>query len=544
MLFNSINYFIFLFAVYLAYILLPHRKQNILLLIASYFFYSCWDIRFLFLIVLSTVVDFSCGRIIHNGVMRKKERTIASLWIISSSFFFVVVQWKYFDFKTQNFTVALKVLLSWKLGWLIFLSICMLVVIANLLHSLLPRLDDNRRRSIFLAISVVANLVILGFFKYFNFFIENIETLIQTFNMNPLNFRLDVILPVGISFYTFQTMSYTIDIYRRKLKPADNFLDFALYVAYFPQLVAGPIERAVNLLPIISTRRNISINQILEGFHLIFYGLFKKVVIADGVARTVNQIYGSTGQTSWLEVIAGTILFAVQIYCDFSGYSDIARGTSKLFGINLMVNFKSPYFSQNPREFWSRWHISLSTWLSDYLYIPLGGNRKGTRKTCRNLILTMLLGGLWHGAAWNFVIWGFYHGTILYIHRIITSMNKFAEIPSNGFTVFFKIAFFFGLTLYGWLLFRAPSFAKIVTLSSSLILDFGNLNFSASLPRAAALFGLPFFLFIEFMEYLKRDEKFYVHLPVPIWTGIYASMLFCLAMGMSTESTQFIYFQF
>lgn len=544
MLFNSINFFIFLTAVYLVYRLLPHRPQNILLLIASYFFYSCWDIRFLLLIVLSTVVDFSCGRIIYNGVMKKKERTIASLWAVLSSFFFVVVQWKYFDLKTQSLSVALETLLSWKSGWFIFLGICIIVFIANLLYPLIARLDENRRRSIFLAISVVANLSILGFFKYFNFFIENMETLIRTFNLNPANFRLNLILPVGISFYTFQTMSYTIDIYRRKLKPTDNFLDFALFVGYFPQLVAGPIERAVNLLPKICSRRNITLDQTFRGLHLIFYGLFKKVVIADGVARTVNQIYGSTGQISWIEVVVGTVLFAIQIYCDFSGYSDIARGTSKLFGIDLMINFNLPYFSKNPREFWSRWHISLSTWLRDYLYIPLGGNRKGSKKTCRNIIITMLLGGLWHGAAWNFVIWGFYHGIILCIHRIIISIRKFDGIPSNNFIVGLKIAFFFIITLYGWLLFRASSFAKIMTLSSTLIFDFGNLDFSASLPRAAALFGLPLFIFIESVEYLKKGKSFYVHLPIPTWTAIYASMLFCLAMGMNTESTQFIYFQF
>ncbi len=544
MLFNSINFFIFLTAVYLVYRLLPHRPQNILLLIASYFFYSCWDIRFLLLIVLSTVVDFTCGRIIHNGVMRRRERAIASLWAVLSTFFFVVVQWKCVDLKAQGHFVALKESLTWKAGWLIFLGICIVVITANLLYPLVGRLDNDRRRSIFLAISVIVNLSILGFFKYFNFFIENMETLIQSLNLNPANFRLNIILPVGISFYTFQTMSYTIDIYRRKLKPTDNFLDFALFVGYFPQLVAGPIERAVNLLPKICARRNITIDQIIRGLHLIFYGLFKKVVIADGVAGTVNQIYGSTGQISWIEVVTGTVLFAIQIYCDFSGYSDIARGTSKLFGIDLMINFNLPYFSQNPREFWSRWHISLSTWLRDYLYIPLGGNRKGTNKTYRNIIITMLLGGLWHGAAWNFVIWGLYHGLILCIHKAIISIRKIDEIPSNILIIGVKIVFFFMITLYGWLLFRAPSFAKIMTLSSTLFFDFGNLDFSASLPRAAAIFGLPIFMFIESMGYFMKGESFHKRLPVPIWTATYASMLFCLAMGMNTQSSQFIYFQF
>ncbi len=476
--------------------------------------------------------------------MSVKERAIASSWAIFASFFFVVAQWGLIDLKTQNIPVLLNVLLSWKLGWFIFIGICSFVLIANFLYPLVFKIDENKKRSIFLAISVTANLSILGFFKYFNFFIENMEILIQSFNLNPTTFRLDIVLPVGISFYTFQTMSYTIDIYRKKLKPTDHFMDFALFVAYFPQLVAGPIERAVNLLPKICTYRTITVDQTLRGLHLIFYGLFKKVVIADGVARTVNQIFGSTGQVSWIDVIVGTVLFAIQIYCDFSGYSDIARGTSKLFGIDIMLNFDFPYFSKNPREFWSRWNISLSSWLRDYLYIPLGGNRKGEKKTYRNIILTMLLGGLWHGAAWNFVIWGVYQGVVLCIYRKVSEIWPTDKTTTNVYFDFYKIASFFTITLYGWLLFRASSFDQIVKLSSTLFFDFGNLSLSASPPEAAALFGLPFFLLIELLEYLKEGKPINLHLPVPVWTALYAFLFFFLAMGMNTESSQFIYFQF
>jgi len=426
--------------------------------------------------------------------MTRGERGIASAWTILASFLFVVVQWNNIDLQSGKILLSSQALLGWKTGWFIFIGVCIAVLTANIAIPLIPKLKPEKRRLVLLVASVVTNLSILGFFKYFNFFIESMEAALKLFNLNPAYFKLDLILPVGISFYTFQTMSYTIDIYRKKLKPTENFLDFALFVAYFPQLVAGPIERAVNLLPRISTKRTITLDQTLRGLHLIFYGLFKKVVIADGVARTVNQVYGSTGHVTWLDIVAATTLFAIQIYCDFSGYSDIARGTSKLFGIDLMVNFNLPYFAKIPREFWSRWHISLSTWLRDYLYIPLGGNRNGKRKTHRNLFITMILGGLWHGAAWNFVLWGFYHGAVLSIHRKFFYPLKDRQKPDIPLKSAAKIAIYFIITLYGWLLFRSQSFGQIAALSSTLLLDFGNLTLTSSYPRAAALFGLPIFL--------------------------------------------------
>lgn len=544
MLFNSYQFFIFLILVYSMYRLIPHRQQNLLLLTASYYFYGCWDIRFLFLIILSTVVDYTCGLLMARGVVQRKERLKASSWAILSAFFFVVVQWGGLELpETYNLTLF-RGLFSWRIGWLIFFGICFAITIANFFYPKIVQLEERRRRQISLLISITTNLSILGFFKYFNFFIENMEVLLTTLSFNPESFRLNIILPVGISFYTFQTMSYTIDIYREKLEPTDHYLDFALYVAYFPQLVAGPIERAVNLLPKIMAKRTIDMNQTLRGIHLIVYGLFKKVVIADGVARTVNQIYGSTGQVTWLDVVAGTVLFAIQIYCDFSGYSDIARGTSKLFGIDIMLNFKFPYFSKNPQEFWTRWHISLSTWLRDYLYIPMGGNRLGVRKTYRNLTATMLLGGLWHGAAWNFIFWGLFHGVILSIHRMISYAGKKGQNDESTFFSCLKIIGFFMVTLYGWLIFRSPTVDKILEYSSVLIFDFGNLHLTAALPRAAAIFGMPIFIFIEIYEYAKKGRSFYTQLPVYIWTAIYASFVFCIAMGMTNETSQFIYFQF
>src|SRR5882762_9892636 len=268
-------------------------------------------------------------------------------------------------------------------------------------------------------VSLVTQLGLLGVFKYFNFFAESLAVALNSIGIQSSSLHLNIVLPVGVSFYTFQSLSYTIDIYRRVFKPTDRFFDFALFVAYFPQLQAGPIERARQLIPQLASPRHITLDQTSRGLYLIIFGLFKKIAIADGVSPVVDQIFATSGQVSWIDIVIGTVLFAVQIYCDFSGYTDIARGVSKLFGIELTLNFNHPYFASNITEFWRRWHISLSTWLRDYLYIPLGGNRKGVAKTYRNLMLTMLLGGLWHGASWTFVIWGGYHGALLSAERAV-----------------------------------------------------------------------------------------------------------------------------
>src|SRR3972149_1993846 len=268
------------------------------------------------------------------------------------------------------------------------------------------------RRKTLLACSILFNLGVLGFFKYFNFFSESFIGLLNLFSMKADLITLNIVLPLGISFYTFQEMGYTIDVYRKHMKPTHNPFNFALFVAFFPHLVAGPIQRAESLLLQLERPRRITIEQVNTGLFLILWGLFKKVVIADNVREVANLIFNNYTNYSGLDIVIGGLAFAVQIYGDFSGYSDIARGIARLMGFELMVNFRLPYFALNPTDFWQRWHISLSTWLRDYLYIPLGGNRKSNLITCRNLFLTMLLGGLWHGASWNFVIWGAYHGLI------------------------------------------------------------------------------------------------------------------------------------
>jgi alginate O-acetyltransferase complex protein AlgI len=330
--------------------------------------------------------------------------------------------------------------------------------------------SDQRRRLWLLRVSLFSNLVILGFFKYFNFFIDSANELLSTLGLQTSPVILNVVLPVGISFYTFQTMSYTFDIYRGRLEATRSLRDFAVYVAYFPQLVAGPIERASHLLPIISSPRKIDRQQSLEGLWLISWGLFKKIVIADNAARVVNEVFSSDTPTSGLVAIVGIWAFALQIYGDFSGYTDIARGVSKLLGIELMLNFERPYISTNPSEFWRRWHISLSTWLRDYLYIPLGGNRGTARRTYINLMLVMVLGGLWHGAAWTFVAWGAFHGVLLVSHRLV--VERRVSPPAAGrWATIGKQFVMFQLVCVGWLLFRASSGTQVRGFISQILSD-------------------------------------------------------------------------
>lgn len=313
--------------------------------------------------------------------------------------------------------------------------------------------DSKKRRKILLASSMVVNLSVLGFFKYFNFFADSFSRVLETFGMRPDMPTLEVILPLGISFYTFLSMSYTIDVYRGRLKASHNPLDFMLYVSFFPHLVAGPIVRAQDLLPQCRRARKIDKNQVLDGIWLCLLGYLKKIVIADRLAPFVDWGFSSStpplqNANAWLFLFA----FAFQIYGDFSGYTDIARGLAKMMGFELMKNFKAPYFVSNPSDFWKNWHISLSAWLRDYLYIPLGGNRLGNFITFRNLMITMLLGGLWHGAGFAFLAWGLFHGILLVIHRIAQEKNLMFESRVSSFV---SVVVFFHITCIGWLLFRA-----------------------------------------------------------------------------------------
>jgi len=403
------------------------------------------------------------------------------------------------------------------------------------------------RRKLLLGVSLAVNVAFLGFFKYFGFFADSLATAFDSVGLQADWPTLNILLPVGISFYTFQTLSYTIDIYRGKLEPVKSLRDFALFVAFFPQLVAGPIERASHFLPQVLKRRTLTFEQTGQGAFLILFGLFKKIAIADGISKSIDAVYNSSGTVGTLDIILATYLFAIQIYCDFSGYTDIARGVSKLVGFDLMENFKTPYFAVNPSDFWRRWHISLSTWLRDYIYIPLGGNRKGLGKTYRNLMITMVLGGIWHGAAWNFIYWGIYQGSILSLHRLVAGAKPTVKPVLNwvdGVRRGLLIAMFFQIVCYGWLLFRANSMSQIYSFSNRL---FFNPVWSAPIipqPSLAAIAGIVIIAVIDLAQYTSGEPTFYRRWSIPSKAALYATLLVVILMGLSNTGSTFIYFQF
>ncbi len=385
MVFNSLQFALFLPAVVGVYWSLRARGQLWLILVASYVFYGYWDWRFLSLLVLSTLVDYSVGRGLGSDRSERSRRRL--LWV-----------------------------------------------------------------------SLVVNLGVLAGFKYADFFVDSAVELLETAGLSAQRPVLEVVLPVGISFYTFQTMSYTIDVYRRRLEPIDDLLTFAVYVAFFPQLVAGPIERAGRLLPqLAGERTRPDADGVAGALSLIALGLFKKVVVGDMLAAAIDREFADPTGRPTLALLFAMYGFALVIYADFSGYSDIARGSARLLGVELVRNFEQPYLSRNITEFWRRWHISLSDWLRDYLYIPLGGNRGGRLRTYRNLALTMLLGGLWHGASWTFVVWGGAHGLLLALERLTGRSAPTREQVGPGDLG--SILLTFHAVSVIWILFRADSFA-------------------------------------------------------------------------------------
>jgi D-alanyl-lipoteichoic acid acyltransferase DltB (MBOAT superfamily) len=363
---------------------------------------------------------------------------------------------------------------------------------------------------------------------------------------------LNIILPVGISFYTFQTLSYTIDIYRKKLKPTNNFIDFALFVAFFPQLVAGPIERAANLLPQLSQKLRPTKTQLKYGVNLIVIGLFKKVLIGDTAGRYVDHIYGTEGVFGGSDYLFALLLFSIQIYADFSGYSSIARGVAKLLGVELMKNFEQPYLSRNITEFWRRWHISLSSWLRDYLYIPLGGNKKGIRRTYINLMLTMLIGGLWHGASWNFVIWGGLHGIYLAIHKLYLG-NKKPDTNNISFkemsvleiiTSVGNILLTYILVLITWLFFRSTDFDFTVHVLNEIII-FKWFDHSSILLQIVIVYTAVIAL-IDIWQYSSGKHSIITTIKDPIAQVVVNVILFGIVLMymLQLEPLPFIYFQF
>ncbi|NPV37617.1 MAG: MBOAT family protein [Bacteroidales bacterium] len=406
--------------------------------------------------------------------------------------------------------------------------------------------ENLKKRKLLLSLSLVSNLGILAFFKYFNFFVDSFQSLAKVFNWHVDLLHLNIILPVGISFYTFQTLSYSIDVYRKKLEPTTNFVDFALFVSFFPQLVAGPIERAASLLPQLSKKFGPNKEQIKQGVVLIIMGLFRKVIIGDTAGKFVDNIFGNIEIYKSIEVLSALVLFSIQIYADFSGYSHIARGTAKLLGIELMKNFEQPYLSRNITEFWRRWHISLSSWLKDYLYISLGGNRKGKYRTYVNLMLTMLLGGLWHGASWNFVIWGGLHGLYLSIHKIYLGNRKVDADNLNKFDCknILNILLTYILVLFTWIFFRSTSWHTTLLFFQKIT----NWEISeyATLFITIILVYLAIILIFDLFEYIYRSHTYILKVKSNgVVFGILAALLLITFIYMfQAEASPFIYFQF
>jgi alginate O-acetyltransferase complex protein AlgI len=435
--FISFKFLLFFVVVYVIYLIITHRWQNIWLLVASYLFYAAWDWRLLSLIATITCIDYFCALKIHG-------------------------------------------------------------------------FEETNKRKLYLSLSLVGDLTILGFFKYFNFFKENLLFLCFGLGFSVSPFVLNIILPIGISFYTFRSLSYTIDVYRKQMEPTKNFPDYALFVSFFPEVIAGPIERARNLLPQIGSKREITLSNFYEGCFLIYWGLFQKAFIADNLAKIVDPVFSSPPPYNGPMVLLASYAYTFQILCDFSGYSDMARGMGKCMGFDLMVNFNVPYFVTNPREFWRRWHISLSTWLRDYLYIPLGGNRRGNFAMFRNLAITMLICGLWHGAAWTFIIWGIYHGLLLILHGVLSPVLKKAAFVKGVYLqkawFFLKVIFFFQIVSLGWLIFRSESIAQVYNMVHGLIYDFKCIAKSRLWDYTFnIIFFTGIFLAVQLVQFYKRD---------------------------------------
>lgn len=483
MLFNSTQFLLFLPIVFALYWFATKntKAQNILLLIASYYFYSCWDWRFLFLLVFSTVLDYVTGLQIHKA-------------------------------------------------------------------------ESQARRKMWLIISVGINLGFLGLFKYYNFFAESFADMISVFGFKPSVTTLSVVLPVGISFYTFHGLSYVFDIYNRKIEPTTNFVNYTLFVSFFPLLVAGPIERATHLLPQVERKRTFNYTEAVDGMRQILWGFFKKIVIADNCAEIVNMIFDNPGSYSGSSLAMGALFFTFQIYCDFSGYSDIALGTARLFGFELLRNFAFPYFSRDIAEFWRRWHISLSSWFRDYLYIPLGGSKGGIWMKVRNTFIIFLVSGFWHGANWTFIIWGGLNA-LYFLPLLLSNRNRAnLETVAQGRVLptlkeLIQMIATFTLTVFAWIFFRAESvshaIAYISRMFSRSLLSFPDFESKGKSPFLVVLL-LVFFVLVE---WFGRERKYAIESmglksPRIVRWAFYSCIIFLIGMYMHTEESAFIYFQF
>lgn len=482
MLFNTIEYAIFLPLVFILYWFVFNKKlaiQNALLLIVSYYFYACWDWRFLFLLMFSTLLDFFTGIKMQDAKDKQGKR----FWF-----------------------------------WL----------------------------------SVIVNLGFLGIFKYYNFFAESFAEAVSHFGWQVSPLMIKVILPVGISFYTFHGLSYVIDIFNGRIKAERNFVDYAVFVSFFPLLVAGPIERATHLLPQIKKTRIFNYSKAVDGLRQILWGLFKKIVIADNCATYANQIFNNSSDMSGSTLVLGALFFTFQIYGDFSGYSDIALGSARLLGIELLRNFAFPYFSRDIAEFWRRWHISLSSWFKDYLYIPLGGSKGGNWMRIRNTFIIFIVSGFWHGANWTFIAWGFLNALFIMPSIIMkTNRNNMEIVAQNklfpSVKESFQMLLTFGLTVFAWIFFRAENITHAFSYISGIL--------------SKSLFTVPKFtdidnsykiiLFVFFfiaIEWIGREEQYALKKIGLHWNRIFRyAMYYTIILAIFLfcgKEQQFIYFQF
>ena len=463
MLFNSLEYIVFLPIVFLLYWFIKHvtkndsqqiKLQNWFIIIVSYFFYACWDARFLVLILITTCCSYYSGLLINNATKECYKK---------------------------------------------FYLIC----------------------------NVVVNLLILGICKYYDFFVQSFAEL---FDINTESLLLNIVLPVGISFYTFQALSYSIDVYRKRLCATREFAAFGAYISFFPQLVAGPIERAENLLPQFLDKRDFDYQQAVYGLRLMLWGFFKKIVIADNCGIYVDSVWNDYTSQSSATLLLAALLFSMQIYADFSGYSDIAIGTARLFGIRLSDNFNSPYFAQNIADFWRRWHISLTSWFRNYVYIPLGGNRKGKWQTIINTLIVFSLCGLWHGANWTFVVWGIYNA-LLFVPMIWLRSHKKAYASTER-REWYKVIATFVLVALGWIVFRAPSMEECVGYIQALCrCDFSSIWIENIFQMICLVMAIVVLLVFEWKKYLPNRWWVYYVLLFFIW-------------WFAGQDVDFIYFQF
>lgn len=482
MLFNSINFALFLPIVFILYWYVANKKvthQNFLLLAASYFFYACWDWRFLFLLMFSTVLDYYTGIKMHES-------------------------------------------------------------------------STTRMRKVWLWISIVINLGFLAVFKYYNFFSDSFAELLDGIGFQANIGSLNVILPVGISFYTFHGLSYVIDIYKKRINPERNFVDYSVFVSFFPLLVAGPIERATHLLPQIQRERKFDYANAVDGLRQILWGLFKKIVIADNCAEFANVIFANPDQHSGSALLLGALFFTFQIYCDFSGYSDIALGTARLFGVELLRNFAYPYFSRDIAEFWRRWHISLSSWFRDYLYVPLGGSRGGIWMKVRNTFIIFIVSGFWHGANWTFIMWGFLNALFIMPSIVFGTNRNNLEIVAMGrnwpsLRELWAMTTTFFLTVLAWIFFRSESISFAVKYIRKIFsASFFENPYFSGISNSVPIVGIIMvFLLIEWRgrESQYAIANFAINWSTPRRWAAYFAIILAIIIFMGKEQ-QFIYFEF